>query len=975
MLTRRARRFLKKTRRKLTINSNETIGFDKSNVECYNCHNKGHFTRECRAPRNQDNKQKESLKRSVSVEKSTSTSLVSCDGLGGYDWNEFVNKPVVENYKAKFSKEEPQVVRKNDDALIIEEWVSDNEKEDMPQPKIEKKTVRPSIVKIEFFKSKQKEKNDRKTIKQVEQHRQHTLSPRGNKRNWNNMMSQKLESNFEMFNKACYRKNMTLTEAARTMLDDSKLPTTFWAEADHLGKFNGKADEGFFVEYSLNSKAFKVFNSRTKIVEESFHIRFNESTPDVVGSGLDWLFDIDALTRTMNYEPIIADLKGSHDDGSKPSSDDEKKVDEDPRKENECNDQEKEDNVNSTNNVNTVSSTVNTAGTNEDNELPFDPNMPALEDFSIFNFLSNNEDNGIMANMNNLDTTIQVRPIPTTEIQKDHPLDQGIVIRNKASLVAQGYIQEEEIDHDEVFAPVTRIEAIKLFLAYDSFKDFVVYQMDVKVLFSRKIEEEVKRCVYVNHQDLKIQTFLIEYTRLKKQCCTDIQEYTKDTMTDTITELMVKEVLEKVVANSDSYYALWKVIENGVTLPKTQVVEGVTIEMPITTAEGKTQRRLDVKARSTLMMGIPNEHHLEMLDQTFERLQKILCQLELLEEKLSQEDVNQKLLRSLSPEWNTHVVVQRNKVDLDTMSMDSSTQVNATYSINIDNLSGAVISSLCTSQPNTPQLVHEDLEQIHLDEIKEMDLRWQMAMLTMRARRFLKKTRKSLLLMAMRLYGFDKYNVNCYNYHKRGHFALVSCEGLGGYDWSDQIEEGPNYALMAFSSSSSNLELSNDYTCLKSCLEAVKLPKSQNDQLLKDLKKSELMVLGYKMGLKSVEERLEFYKTNESIYFEDIKIIDNYKKRLGYDNYNEVPPPYIRNSLPPTPDLSSNGLDKFANKPVVQNCKAKSSEEETKIVRKNYDALFIEEWVSDNLEEDESQPKIEKKTVKLNIAKIEFVKS
>nr|GFB45687.1 hypothetical protein [Tanacetum cinerariifolium] len=116
----------------------------------------------------------------------------------------------------------------------------------------------------------------------------------------------------------------------------------------------------------------------------------------------------------------------SHHDGAKPSSDDGKKVDEDPKKENECNDQEKEDNVNSTNNVNTVSSTVNAATTNEDNKLLFDPNKPALEDVSIFNFLSDDEDDGTMADMNNLDTTIQVSPILITRIHKDHPLDQVI---------------------------------------------------------------------------------------------------------------------------------------------------------------------------------------------------------------------------------------------------------------------------------------------------------------------------------------------------------------------------------------------------------------------------------------------------------------------------------------------------------------------------------------------------------------------
>nr|GEU47085.1 hypothetical protein [Tanacetum cinerariifolium] len=101
-----------------------------------------------------------------------------------------------------------------------------------------------------------------------------------------------------------------------------------------------------------------------------------------------------------------------------------KKVDEDPRKESKCKDQEKEDNVNNTNNVNTVSSTINVAGTNEENELPFDPNLPVLEDVSIFNFSSDDEDDDTVTDMNNLDRTIQVSPIPTTRIHKDYPLDQ-----------------------------------------------------------------------------------------------------------------------------------------------------------------------------------------------------------------------------------------------------------------------------------------------------------------------------------------------------------------------------------------------------------------------------------------------------------------------------------------------------------------------------------------------------------------------
>ncbi|GKF65899.1 ribonuclease H-like domain-containing protein, partial [Tanacetum coccineum] len=205
----------------------------------------------------------------------------------------------------------------------------------------------------------------------------------------------------------------------------------------HLGKFDGKADEGFFVGYSLNSKAFRVFNSRTRIVEENLHIRFSENTPNVAGSRQDWLFDIDALTRIMNYEPIVAgtqpngfasikacdnagqarmetepvkdyillplwtvdppffqDPKSSHDDGSKPSSDDGKKVDEDLRKESECNDQEKGDNVNSANNV-------NAAGTNKVNAVGGKTSiMSALEDYSIFDFSRDDEDDGSVADMN-----------------------------------------------------------------------------------------------------------------------------------------------------------------------------------------------------------------------------------------------------------------------------------------------------------------------------------------------------------------------------------------------------------------------------------------------------------------------------------------------------------------------------------------------------------------------------------------------
>ncbi|GJV36512.1 ribonuclease H-like domain-containing protein [Tanacetum coccineum] len=421
-------------------------------------------------------------------------------------------------------------------------------------------------------------------------------------------------------------------------------------------------------------------------------------------------------------------------------------------------------------------------------------------------------------------------------------------------------------------------------------------------------------------------------------------------------------------------------LENGNSAPKTIVVEGVEKVIPPTTVEEKAQKRLEVKARSTLMMGIPNEHKLkfnsikdvksllEAIEKRFggnaatkktqrnllkQQLQKLVSQLEILGEKLSQEDVNQKLLRSLSPAWNTHAVVWRNKPELETMSMDDlyknlkvydpevkgtsssntstqnmafgsfnnsgstneavntaygvsavSTQVSAANSTNVDNLRDVVIYAFFSSQLNNPQLVNEDLQQLHPNDLEEMDLRWQMAMLTMRARRFLKNTGRKVTINGNKTIGFDKSKIECYNCHKRGHLArecrtlrnqenrnmentrrsvpvetttsnaLISCDGLGDYDWSDQAEEGPtNFALMAYSSISSNSEVSTDSNCSSSCLENFKILKEQNEYLLKDLRTSKLNTIAYKTGLESVETRLLVYKKNESVYGEDIKLL------------------------------------------------------------------------------------------------------
>ncbi|GJW59972.1 hypothetical protein Tco_0109307 [Tanacetum coccineum] len=213
-------------------------------------------------------------------------------------------------------------------------------------------------------------------------------------------------------------------------------------------------------------------------------------------------------------------------------------------------------------------------------------------------------------------------------------------------------------------------------------------------------------------------------------------------------------------------YALWEVIENGNTAPKTTLVEGVEKVIPSTTAEEKAQRRFGGNAatkktqRNLLKQQYENftASSSEVLDQTFDRLEKLISQLEIHGDTISQEDVSQKFLRSLSPEWNTHTIMWRNKPEIDTLSLDDlynnlkiyepevkgtsssstntqnvafmssnstnstngavntahgattvSTQATAINSTTIDNLSDAVICAFFASQPNGPQLDNEDL--------------------------------------------------------------------------------------------------------------------------------------------------------------------------------------------------------------------------------------------------------------------------
>nr|GEZ29701.1 hypothetical protein [Tanacetum cinerariifolium] len=204
------------------------------------------------------------------------------------------------------------------------------------------------------------------------------------------------------------------------------------------------------------------------------------------------------------------------------------------------------------------------------------------------------------------------------------------------------------------------------------------------------------------------------------------------------------------------------IIENGNAPIVTKTVDGKETVIPPTSVEEKAQRRVELKARSTLLMASPNEHQLKfnsykdaktlitkVIKKTYERLQKLISQLEIQGEVILQEEINQKFLRSLSQEWTMHTIVWRNKLEIETLNLDdlfnnlkdyeskgvntASTQGGADSSTTVKNLSDTVIYSFFAGQPSIPQLDNKDLQPIHPDDLEEMDLRWNIAMLTMRA--------------------------------------------------------------------------------------------------------------------------------------------------------------------------------------------------------------------------------------------------
>ncbi|GKB56711.1 hypothetical protein Tco_0912897 [Tanacetum coccineum] len=454
--------------------------------------------------------------------------------------------------------------------------------------------------------------------------------------------------------------------------------------------------------------------------------------------------------------------------------------------------------------------------------------------------------------------------------------------------------------------------------------------------------------------------------------------------------------MEQYISHTD--YALWEVIVNGdAPVAVASASAGTKVSTPLKTAEQRLARKKELKAKSAMLLAIPDEHLLKFhackdAKSLWEAIKN--SQLEIHGEEISQEDANLKLLRSLPSAWNNIALIMRNKSDLDTLSMDdlynnlkayedeiksqsnsssnpqnvafvssdnsSSTNetVNSAHSVSAasskDQASTAsyvddVMFSFFANQSNSPQLDNEDLEQIDTDDLEEMDLKWQVAMLTIRVKRFIKKTGRNLNFNGKETAPRSQRNRNGDN-ARRTIPVETSANALVVQDGID----------------------SEVHTCSKTCLKSFESLQKQYDQQREALNKSSLEIIGYQMGLEYLEARIVVHEKNEVVYEEKIAFLkydvqvkdisikdlknqleealkekDDLKLKLKkfeessknltklinnsdvddnpvndrfktVEGFHAVPPPITGNFMPPRPDLSFVGLDENAFMSVVR---------------------------------------------------------
>ncbi|GJW64392.1 ribonuclease H-like domain-containing protein [Tanacetum coccineum] len=360
-------------------------------------------------------------------------------------------------------------------------------------------------------------------------------------------------------------------------------------------------------------------------------------------------------------------------------------------------------------------------------------------------------------------------------------------------------------------------------------------------------------------------------------------------------------------------YALWEVILNGDSPLPTRTIDGVEIAVPPTTADQKLARKNELKARGTLLMALPI-HRNQLKFNSYKSAKSLM---EAIEKRFGGNKESKKVQK-------THL-----KQQYENFNGNSSEGLDQIY----DRLQKLI------SQLEIHRECDEDLQHIDTDDLEEMDLKWQMAMLTMRAERFLNKTGRKISANGSKTIGFNKSKVECYTCHKRGHFArecraprenrnielvrknvtvetaetkaLVAQDGLG-YDWSDQAEEGStNFVLMAYTSLGSISSSSSD---------------------------------------------------------SEIQVSDKFKTSVGYDS-QVVDKQVFDSQVNDKYKIGYVFSESITSVPAVETSKVKTSESKPMSIGEP----LIKDWISDS--EDENETEFKSKQRKPSFAKVEFVKS
>nr|GEY84845.1 hypothetical protein [Tanacetum cinerariifolium] len=424
------------------------------------------------------------------------------------------------------------------------------------------------------------------------------------------------------------------------------------------------------------------------------------------------------------------------------------------------------------------------------------------------------------------------------------------------------------------------------------------------------------------------------------------------------------KTMNHVIKFRDSYEAPKDVVNTASASDGTGKKKGRTVTL---TTDDMQKRKNDVNARTTLLLVLPDEHQLrfskhktaqelwaailktfggneatkktkknllkqkygnfkaegsETLEQTFNRLHVIVSHLEFIDIEIEQDDLNQKFLTSLAPEWLMHTIVWRNRTkhnsgneEVNTTSVSTASTNVSTASVNIGaaSISQDTTCAYIASQSNGSQIKFEDINQIDEDDMEEMDIKWNMALLSMRADRFWKKTGKRITIQGIDVAGFGRSKVECFNCHKMGHFArecralrsqdkrkrdnyrqgskvkeqtpkaFMAIDGVG-WDWSYMANDEKNHALVfdeeaptefaLMAKTSAESVVFDNSLCSKACKKNTDSLNSKITELTDKLSDSKNMIYHYKLGLSQVEARLAEHRNQEVKYYEKIRVLE-----------------------------------------------------------------------------------------------------